>query len=118
MRRKRYGLLGLQANDAYNRAGTILQERFGDPFKICEAYNEKLNSWPVCTKGHKLQEFSDFLVTIQETMKTVKYLEDFNTFAAIFKNWLQDYHHIITRSGYKVQRTLNFQRESMISTIW
>ena len=94
------GLLGLQSEDAYNRARTVLQERFGDPFKIYEAYNEKLKVWPVCSKGHELQEFSDFLVTVQETMKTVKYLEDFNTFAAIqelvarlppyySKKWLQ-----------------------------
>ena len=79
------GLLGLQSEDAYNPARAIAQERFGDPFQIYEAYNEKLKSWPVCTKGHQLQEFGDFLVTVQETMKTLKYLEDFNTFASIQK---------------------------------
>jgi hypothetical protein len=77
------GLLGLQSDDAYKRARQILQERFGDPYKIYQAYNERLKSWPVCSKASELQEFSDFLVTVQETMKTVKHLKDFDTFSAI-----------------------------------
>ncbi|CAB3990870.1 Hypothetical predicted protein [Paramuricea clavata] len=76
------GLLGLQSDDAYKRARQILQERFGDPYKIYQAYNERLKSWPVCSKASELQEFSDFLVTVQETMKTVKHLKDFDTFSA------------------------------------
>ncbi len=47
------GLLGLQTEGAYKRARLILQERFGDPFKIYEAYSEKLKSWPVCNKGFR-----------------------------------------------------------------
>jgi hypothetical protein len=95
------GLLGLQSDDAYKRARQILQERFGDPYKIYQAYNERLKSWPVCSKASELQEFSDFLVTVQETMKTVKHLKDFATFSAIqdlvvrlppyySKKWLQN----------------------------
>ncbi|CAB4024591.1 Hypothetical predicted protein [Paramuricea clavata] len=56
------GLLGLQSDDAYKRARQILQERFGDPYKIYQAYNERLKSWPVCSKASELQEFSDFLL--------------------------------------------------------
>jgi hypothetical protein len=56
-------LLGIQSEDAYKRARQILREHFGDPFKIDEAYNEKLKSWPVCSKGSELQESSDVLVT-------------------------------------------------------
>lgn len=77
------GLLGLQTEDAYKRARQILQERFGNPFQIHEAYCEKLKSWPACNKGSELQEFSDFLVSLQETMKSVKYLQ---TFFPRFKN--------------------------------
>ena len=32
------GLLGLQTEDAYSRARNILKDRFGDPFKVYEAY--------------------------------------------------------------------------------
>ena len=77
------GLLGLQTEDAYMRARKILQDRFGDPYKIYEAYHERLKSWPICSKGAELQELSDFLVSTQETMKTVKYLREFDTFSAI-----------------------------------
>ena len=77
------GLLGLQTEDTYMRARKILQDRFGDPYKIYEAYHERLKSWPICSKGAELQELSDFLVSTQETMKTVKYLREFDTFSAI-----------------------------------
>ncbi len=77
------GLLGLQTEDAYKRARRILQDRFGDPYKIYEAYHKRLKSWPICSKGAELQELSDFLVSTQETMKTVKYLREFDTFSAI-----------------------------------
>ena len=48
------GLLGLQTEDAYMRARKILQDRFGDPYKIYEAYHERLKSWPICSKGAEL----------------------------------------------------------------
>ena len=68
------GLLGLQTEDAYRRARKVLNERFGDPFRIYEAYRERLKTWPLCTMGAELQEFSDFVVMTQETMKTPKIL--------------------------------------------
>ena len=77
------GLLGLRTKDAYKRARKILKERFGDPFRIYEAYREKLKNWPVCTTSSDLQNYSDFLVMTQETMKTVRYLKEFDSFSAI-----------------------------------
>jgi hypothetical protein len=77
------GLLGLQSDDSYKRAEQTFQERYGDSYNIYQAYNEMLMSWPVCSKASELHEFSDFLVTVQETMKTVKHLKDFDTFSAI-----------------------------------
>lgn len=77
------GLLGLQTEDAYSRARNILKDRFGDPFKVYEAYRQKLWAWPVCSTATQLQEFSDFLVMTEETMKTVKYLKEFDNFSAI-----------------------------------
>ena len=77
------GLLGLQTEDTYRRARKVLNERFGDPFRIYEAYRERLKTWPLCTTGAELQEFSNFVVMTQETMKTVKYLKEFDNFSAI-----------------------------------
>lgn len=66
------GLLGLQTEDAYKRARKTLKECFGDPFRIYEAYMDKLKNWSPCITSAELQEFSDFLVMTQETMKSVK----------------------------------------------
>ena len=77
------GFLGLKSEDAYSKARKVLKERFGDPFKIYEAYREKLKAWPLCTTGRDLQEYSDFLIMTRETMRTVKYLKEFDNFSAI-----------------------------------
>ena len=77
------GLLGLRSEDAYSRARKVLKERFGDPFKIYQAYREKLKAWPVSTTGGELQDYSDFLVMTRESMRTVKYLKEFDTFSGI-----------------------------------
>ena len=77
------GLLGLQTEDAYKRARNILNDRFGNPFKLYEAYRQKLRAWPVCSTAAELQEFNDFLVMTEETMKTVKYLKEFHNYSAI-----------------------------------
>jgi hypothetical protein len=94
------GLLGLQTEDAYKRARQILKERFGDPFRIYEAYCERLKSWPACNKGSELQKFSDFVVSLHETMKTEKTLTPFLR----FKTWLQGSHPTMATSGCKAQK--------------
>jgi len=66
------GLLGLQTETAYHRARKILKERFGDPFKVYKVYRRKLKGWSVCSAATELQDFSNFLVMTEETMKTVK----------------------------------------------
>ena len=48
------GLLGLQTEDAYSRARNILKDRFDDPFKVYEAYRQKLWAWPVCSTATEL----------------------------------------------------------------
>ena len=77
------GLLGLRTEDAYKRARKILKERFGHPFRIYEAYRDKLRNWPPCMTSAELQEFSDFLVMTQETMKSVKYLKELESYSTI-----------------------------------
>lgn len=39
------GLLGLRIEDAYTRARKTLKEHSGNPFKIYEAYRDKLKNW-------------------------------------------------------------------------
>lgn len=77
------GLLGLRTEDAYKRARKTLKERFGDPFRIYEAYRDKLRNWKPCITSADLQEFSDFLIITQETMKSVKYLKELESYSTI-----------------------------------
>ena len=79
------GLLGLRTEDAYKRARKTLKERFGDPFRIYEAYRDKLRNWKPCITSADLQEFSDFLIMTQETMKSVKYLKELESYSTIWE---------------------------------
>ena len=73
----------MRTEDAYKRARKTLKERFGDPFRIYEAYRDKLRNWSPCVASAELQEFSDFLVMTQETMKSVKYLKELESYSTI-----------------------------------
>ena len=75
------GLLRLRTEDTYQRARKTLKERFRDPFRIYEAYRDK--TWSPCTTSAELQEFSDFLVMTQETMKSIKYLKELESYSTI-----------------------------------
>lgn len=77
------GVLGLRSEDAYKRARKTLKERFGNPFRIYEAYRDKLRNWTPCVTSADLQEFSDFLIMTQETMKSVKYLKELESYSTI-----------------------------------
>ena len=59
----------------------MLKERFGHPYRVAQAYKEKLNSWPAIRKGDgaRLQQFSDFLVLCEQAMKTLQYMEGLNS---------------------------------------
>ena len=70
------GLITLNAPDSYDKAKSILKERFGHPHRVAQAYKEKLNGWPTIKDGDctGLQKFSDFLVHCEEAMKTMEYM--------------------------------------------
>ena len=59
----------------------MLKERFGNPYRVAQAYKEKLHLWPAIRKGDSasLQQFSDFLVVCEQAMKTLKYTEGLNS---------------------------------------
>ena len=59
----------------------MLKERFGHPYRVAQAYKEKLNSWSAIRKGDgaRLQQFSDFLVLCEQAMKTLQYMEGLNS---------------------------------------
>jgi len=70
------GLLPLSGNDAYLEAKKLLQERYGNPFLVSDAYRKKINDWPriPANDGPSLRKLADFLEHCKSAMKEIKYL--------------------------------------------
>ena len=75
------GLITLDCPDSYDKARKVLKERFGHPYRVAQAYKDKLNAWPPIREGDgvRLQQFADFLVLCEQAMKTLKYMEGLNS---------------------------------------
>ena len=74
------GLITLDSPDSYDKARKVLKERFGHPYRVAQAYKDKLNAWPPIREGDgmRFQQFADFLVICEQAMKTLKYMEGLN----------------------------------------
>ena len=75
------GLITLNSPDSYDKARKVLKERFGHPYRVAQAYKDKLNAWPPIREGDgvRFQQFADFLVLCEQAMKTLKYMEGLNS---------------------------------------
>ena len=75
------GLITLDSLDSYDKARKVLKERFGHPYRVAQAYKDKLNAWPPIREGDGMhfQQFADFLVICEQAMKTLKYMEGLNS---------------------------------------
>ena len=65
------GFLAVNSEDAYTEARKLLDQRFGNPVHVAEAYKSRLRNWPQIKDGDSagLQAFSDFLLRCQEDVK-------------------------------------------------
>ena len=65
------GFLAVNSEDAYTEARKLLDQRFGNPVHVAEAYKLRLRNWPQIKDGDSagLQAFSDFLFRCQEAVK-------------------------------------------------
>lgn len=72
------GFLTWDSEKGYEEARKLLAQRFGNPFRVAEAYKAKLRNWPQIVEGDSsgLQDLSDFLVRCEGAMK---YMEDLNS---------------------------------------
>ena len=70
---------GTQEAD-YKRAWETLEKRYGHPFKIAEAYREKLDKWPKVNQRDAvaLQRYADFLQSCLDAMPYIKSLSVLN----------------------------------------
>ena len=59
----------------------MLDQRFGNPVHVAEAYKSNLRSWSKINDGDSsgLQDFSDFLVRCEEAMKTMQSMGDLDS---------------------------------------
>ena len=75
------GFLTLNDDQAYLRAKYTLNTRFGDRYKVSEAFMKKLHDWPVIktNDGEHLRKFSDFLNHCNSAMASISYLRSLNS---------------------------------------
>ena len=75
------GFLTWDSDQGYEEARKLLAQRFGNPFRVAEAYKAKLRNWPQIVEGDSssLQDLSDFLVRCEGAMQSMKYMEDLNS---------------------------------------
>ena len=76
------GLFLQSSSEAYERAWNILDERFGHPFIVTNAYRDKLRKWPKNgMKDHQgLRRFADFLTSVETAMQAIENLNILNDY--------------------------------------
>lgn len=75
------GFLAMSSDSAYDKARKMLDQRFGNPVHVAEAYKSSLRNWPKINDGDSsgLQDFSDFLIRCEEAMKTMQSMGDLDS---------------------------------------
>ena len=76
------GLFLQSSSEAYERAWNILDERFGHPFIVTNAYRNKLRKWPkIGMKDHQgLRRSADFLTSVETAMQVIENLNVLNDY--------------------------------------
>ena len=73
-------LIALRTQEAYDKAQSILFERYGNKFNVANAFRDKLEKWPNIQlhDGPGFLKFYDFLEQCKTAMETVEYLRFLN----------------------------------------
>ena len=81
------GFLAINSDNAYKEARKLLDERFGNPVLVAEAYKSKLRNWSSIKDGDSLalRTFSDFLIRCKEAVKTVGSLNELGSSQTLTK---------------------------------
>lgn len=74
------GCLQIEPDEGYTEARKLLQREHGDPYKVSNAFMQKLSSWPVIKydDGLALKRFSFFLTKCNNAMKTITHVTVLN----------------------------------------
>ena len=75
------GYFTLNSVDTYDRAKHALITRYGDKYRLGEAFKKQLNEWPAIKPGDGigLRKLSDFLQHCEAAMQTIVTLQCLNT---------------------------------------
>ena len=70
------GCLHLDGQNGYTEAMKLLVEKYGDPYKISNAYIKKIEDWPYVKQGddQALDRFATFLTQCRSAMSELKFL--------------------------------------------
>ena len=70
------GCLHLGNTHGFPEAKKLLREKYGDPYKVSNAYIKKISEWPCIKPGEELalDRFSTFLIQCRSAMSTLTYL--------------------------------------------
>lgn len=98
----------VQDNDsAYDDAKKALLTRFGDKYRLSEAFKARLNLWPQIKDGEGLRKLSDFLKQCNGAMESLTYLkcldnaeENRKIAQKLPKNVVDRWNRVVDRSLY------------------
>jgi hypothetical protein len=81
------GSLAVNSDNAYKEARTLLDDRFGNPVHVDEAYKSRLRNWSTIKDGDStgLCTFSDFLIRCQEAVRLVGSLNELDSTQTLIK---------------------------------
>ena len=70
------GCLHLDNHSGYQEAKRLLKDKYGDPYKISNAYIKRINEWPTIRPGDEraLDKFSVFLTQCRSAISTLTFL--------------------------------------------
>lgn len=74
------GCLYLDRHSGYLEAKRLLKDKYGDPYKISNAYIKKINEWPYIRAGAEpaLDRFSTFLTQCRSAISSLTFLSILN----------------------------------------
>jgi len=101
------GYFLLKGEDAFDKAKKALEDRYGDPFIVSEAFRDKLESWPRISPKDSigLRRYADFLAQCEVAMAEIKGLEILNDCRENQKMLQRLPDWLVTRWGRIVSKT-------------
>ena len=70
------GCLHMEPDSGYIESKRLLEEKYGDPYKVSNAYLTKVTNWPIIKSGDDsaLDKFATFLTQCLNAMRSLSYL--------------------------------------------